>query len=667
MWFLPLLCYIFALVLTLTGIQYHISIFKYPAYLVIPFTLAVFIPLSITFLLPLDYVAHNSPLSIIWFDLPDKVILYLWKFNYWITFLLTWLILPLLQEFFRSGYFNKLSKFKDAVKRNIKFQLIILGVSTAGLVYLILEVGLSLSHLKLMIIALSHIYSLVLALWLMAHGLISIPRNKWISGSLLQDLNHHYLKVPKLVDNLEDIKITFKEDVLQVLVLTKNFTSTSGEDFRFRDWILQLHKKIPLDIKEFMEQQYTHDDPGNTISRDQVTTHFMTKLTANFNLNLNKLNSYEAEFNSVLKKIVSLEDVLNCSANDNLQQRSRLVYRIDNHLTLLLPKNKFMLEYYIRPVINRLLSIVLFVSSFIILESEFFHSTPISLMNILIYSTGINNHNLLQLIVCCITFSYMLFASLNSLTRLKIFNMYHLVPHNSDPVSACFYTTYIARLTIPLSYNFITLFVSRNSIFESWFGKSIHLTGLFNSMNNWIPRFVLIPVLLTVFNVYDKLKKKMGLTSDMYDSWAVFDDDENGEPNGDIENLSNKRKDLIIVEAKRIINREMLKLSQQRSSRPESLRPFNLTNAANLNYETNRLQFNNSLMEPTNQRVDASYNDDVPDNTNDVNGSGIQNSNIWGKLGGVISGIRSNVATTFNQNNARAYRDDPDDPDNILL
>ena len=416
-----------------------------------------------------------------------------------------------------------------------------------------------------------------------------------------------------------------------------------------------------------MEQQYTHGE-SNTINRDQVTTHFMTKLTANFNLNLNKLNSYEAEFNSLLKKIVSLEDVLNCSTNDDLQQRSRLVYRIDNHLTLLLAKNKFILEYYMRPVLNRLLSIILFISSFIILESEFFHSTPISLMNILIYSTGINNHNLLQLIVCCITFSYMLFASLNSLTRLKIFNMYHLVPHNSDPVSACFYTTYIARLTIPLSYNFITLFVSRNSIFETWFGKSIHLTGLFNSMNNWIPRFVLIPVLLTVFNVYDKLKKKIGLTFDLYDSWALFDDDdENGENRSDVENLNNKRKDLIIVEAKRIINRETLKLSQQRSSRPETLRPFNLTNAANLNYESNRLQFNNSLMESTDQRVDSSYSDDVTDNRNDLNSSGILNSKLWGKLGGVINGIRSNVATTFNQNTRREYRDDPEDSDNILL
>lgn len=666
MWFLPLVCYVFSLFLTLTGIQWHISIIKYPLYLTVPLALAVFIPLSIIFLLPIDYVAHNSPLDIVWFDLPDRVILYLWKFNYWITFLLTWLILPLLQEFFRSGHFSKLSKLKDAAKRNIKFQFIILGVSIAGLIYLMLEVGLSLSHVKLMIIAMSHIYSLVLALWLMAHGLISIPRNMWISGSLLQDLNHHYLKVPKLVDNLEDIKITFKEDVLQVLVLTKSFTSASGEDFRFRDWILQLYNKIPLELKEFMEQQYRHD-ASNIIARDQVTVHFMTKLTASFNQNLYKLNSYEAEFNSLLKKIVSLEDVLNCSTNDNLLERNRLVYRIDDHRSLLLPKYRFLFEYYFRPVCNRLLSIVLFIVSFLILESEFFHSTKISLINVLIYSTGINNHNLLQLIVCCIIFSYMLFASLNSLTHLKIFNMYHLVPHNSDPVSACFYTTYIARLTIPLSYNFITLFVSRNSIFEDWFGKSIHLTGLFNSMNNWIPRFVLIPVLLTVFNVYDKLKKRLGLTSDLYDSWALFDDDENNERNTDIENLNNKRKDLIIVEAKRTIDREMLKLTQRRTSPADTLRPFNLTSAADLNYENNRLQFNTSLMEPVNQRIDSFHNEDEQNssNTNDIEPRA---SKLWGKIGGVLNGLKSNVSTNFNRNTSREYRDDPtEDEDNILL
>lgn len=667
MWLLPVLCYLFALFLTLSGIQYHIHIFKYPVYLVIPITLAVFIPLSIIFLLPIDYVSHNSPLSIVWFDLPDKVILYLWKFNYWITFLLTWLVLPVLQEFFKSGHYNKFNKLRDALKSNIKFQLAILGASIAGVIYLILEVGLSFSHLKLMIIALSHIYSLVLALWLMAHGLISIPRNKWISGNLLLNLNHHYLKVPKLVDNLEDTKIAFKEEVLQVLILSKHFTSASGEDFRFRDWILELYNKVPLELKDLMEQQHLQES-NNSITRDQITEQFMTKLTANFNLNLNKLMACEAEYHALIRKIISLEDIISAGTNDNLEQRNRLIYRIDNHRSLLLPKYNFIVEYYIRPILNRLLSIVLFMSSFVVIESEFFHSTHLSLMNILVYATGIHKHNLLQLIVSCVTFSYMLFASLNSLTHLKIFNMYYLVPHKSDPVSACFYTTYIARLTIPLSYNFITLFISRKSIFEKWFGESIHLTGLFELMNSWIPRFVLIPVMLTVFNVYDKVKKKIGLSSDLYDSWALFDDDENGE-NGDIENINNKRKDLIIVEAKRIVNRELLKLSHQRSANSDSLRPFNLSNAANINYENNRQTFNDSLTSSTNQRIDSTYYNDEPVNVQNTSQPiNAQNSDLWGRIGGAFNGIRTNVATRLANNRTREYRDDPiDESDDLVL
>ena len=152
--------------------------------------------------------------------------------------------------------------------------------------------------------------------------------------------------------------------------------------------------------------------------------------------------------------------------------------------------------------------------------------------------------------------------------------MYHLVPRNSDPVLACWYTMYTARMAIPLSYNFITLAVDRSCIFETWYGQSIKLTGLFNLLNNWIPRLILIPVFLNMFHVYDKLKRKIG--------WANFDDDE--DDNANDPRFSN------IAEAKRIVNREV-------SRRELRLRPFNLTNSttstthedlANMNYERNR-------------------------------------------------------------------------------
>lgn len=650
MWAIPLAAYIIALLATIAGIQFHINIFHYPIYVLTSLTLAVFIPLSIIFLLPVDYISHNVTNKLPLFSVPDNVILILWKSNYWTTFLLTWLLLPVLQEFYRSGHYNKLDKLKDALKRNMKFQLIILSISVLGVLYLMVESGLTLNHIKLMIIAISHIYSLVLALWLMAHGLINLPKNKWIQGNHLANVNQYYLKVPKAIDNLEDTKISFKEEILQVLVLTKNFTSDSEEDFRFRDWILSLYDKIPQHLKSSMESQYL-ENSNNSITRDQLTPQFMTKLTANFNLNLSKLIAYEAEFDSLLVTITRLEDIIEARSNSAKQ----IVYRLNNHRNLINPRATYIFQIYIAPVLSRLTSVILFIGSITILQSEFFHSTHLSLINYLIHTTGIKNHHLLQLLVSSVFFSYMLFSSLNSLTHLKIFNIYHLVPHNSDIVSACFYTTYTARLTIPLSYNFITLFFSRESIFEQWFGKSIHLTGLFNLMNNWIPRFILIPVILAMFNVYDKLKKKLGLHSDLYDSWVIFDNDENDDPS-DLENMQNKRRDLIIVEAKRIINREMFKRQQQRST--ENLRPFNLSQAANINYENNRRNFHESLANQSSGRIDEEeeLNTQLGFLNNPLTNE--TSNSLWGRLGGAFSGLKSSVSRFA----PSGYRDEVEDP-----
>ncbi|CAD1812712.1 LMBR1-like membrane family protein [Candida parapsilosis] len=640
MWIAPTICYVLILLLSLLGIRYHINIFKYPVYLTLPLTLGIYIPLSIVFTLPLDYVSHNtqSTQEITWFGLPDTVILYIWKSNYWITFLLTWIILPVLLEFYRSGHHDAYSKLKDAIRENLKFQVIMISVSLVGLIYMLIEVGLNLNHLKLMIIAISHVYSLILATWLMGHGLISIPRNKWVQGSVVNDLNHHYLKLPKLVDDLEDVRISFREDVLKVIVLKQNYTSESIEDFKYRDWILNLYDSIPGEIREQVEKQYLHDT--TTIDRDQLNDQFMTSLNSSFSSNLNRLIGYQSEFNRMISKILRLEDVLTAVSS------RELIFRVDNHRVLWSPKFNFIYWYYLRPISNKIAAAVLGVASLVILQSEFFHSTKISLMNVFVYSTDIHNHSFLQFAISCIVFSYMLFAALHSLTQLKIFNMYHLVPRNSDPVSACWYAMYIARLTIPLSYNFITLFVSRDSIFEKWYGQSVHLTGLFNLLNNWIPRLILVPVLLAMFHVYDKVKKRLGF-GDLYDSWILFDEDE--EHNNDD---SNKRSDLIIVEAKRIVSREM-------SRRQMHLRPFHLTNSsadninnlnpADANYERRRREFNNTLA----NRIDNSPDEEPVyyDGTLNAPQGGIR-----GRIGQFFGGFFQRNEHSAPQ---RPYRDEP--------
>lgn len=647
MWIFLLLCYVLAGIISLAFLQYHIKLFRHKFYLQVPLFLAIYMPLSITFFLPVDYVSHNLDTPVFGFNISDKAILIMWKSNYWSTFLLTWLILPVLQEFYRSGHFHRLPKLKDAFRAHLKFQAVVLLVGIAGAIYLMLEVGLTFGHLRSMIIALSHIYALILALWLMAHGLVAIPRNRWMEGNLMHNLNHHYLKVPPLVDNLEDSKIAFKEDLLQVLILEINYTSMSvAENFEHRDWIFHLSNQIPQELRDSVSQQYVYD-LANAITRDQVNVTFLKNLTYNFQNHLYKLTAYESEYNTLLQQISRLQTLVAAKAAQNQVEREQLMLSLA--FVPFPPKVNFYFQCYVKPIARRTFSVLLFAVSVVIVQSEFFHSTKLSLMNTLVYKTGIHKHNFFQAVFSSVIFLYMLFCSLNSLAKLKIFNKYHLVPRDSDPVSAAFYASYIARLTIPLSYNFITLFTSRESIFEEWYGKSIHLTGLFNLMNNWIPRLLLIPIVLTTFNVYEIIKKRIGLLSDFYGAWGDFvNDDELA----DSDNDPTKRRDLVIVEAKRIVSLEL----NRRNQNGQRLPNFS-GNGRHLEdvpfYESLANNVGQTFGGALSNRIDSSYHDEEDSRR-------LSLGNMWNRLGGTFNGIRDAVLSRLGRLEP-SYRDDPID------
>lgn len=660
MWVPLLLCYVAAGAVSLTFLRYHINMFRYPIYYVFPVVLAVYLPLSITFLLPIDYVSHVSSKPILGFEISDHTTLLMWKSNYWSTFALTWVILPFLQEFYRAGDYLKFDKIKTSLRRNLKFQAVVLASGIAGGIYLLLEAGLTLSSMRSMIISLSHIYALILALWLMAHGLIVLPRNRWLEGNLVQNLNHYYLKVPKLVDSLEDTKISFKEDILQVLILESNFTTASVEEnLEFRDWILDLSGKIPADLKSSVARLYVHDS-SRTITRSQLTASFMKNLTSSFQNHMSKLLAYGSEYDTLLSQIGRLQTLLEAKSIGDPRSRVVIMSGMNDFLP---PSANYYWQCHIKPIIARIFAAFLFLVSVIIVQSEFFHSTRLSIVNMIIFKTGLHNHNLSQATFSAILFLYMLFCSLNSLTRLKVFSMFHLVPRNSDPVSTCFYVSYIARLTIPLSYNFLTFFADRDSVFEEWYGKSIHLTGLFNLINSWAPRLLLIPIVLTTFNVYDKVKQRLGLHSDLYGSWADFDDEEqilNSSIHlGNIQN----RRDHIIAEAKRTVAME---LNRRNNVSNANLRNFALRSAADSVCERNQGDFNSNILSYESNRIDFNQEQFLNTLTNG-------NDGLWNRIGGAVNNLRSVVLSRFVGRDS-SYRDIPlnsqeydDDADENLI
>ncbi|CAN3372162.1 hypothetical protein DIURU_001863 [Diutina rugosa] len=517
--------------LSVVGVALWVNLRKNSLVLKASVLVAVFIPLSIVVLLPTDWVNHNRPQPLAGLDVGETTYLWLWRSAYWVTFALTWLVLPMVLEFYRSGHYHPIARIKDAFRANLKFQLMMLGLGILSAVYFMAEVGLTLGHFKSMVMGLTHIYSLVLTLWLMAHSLVSIPRQSWTTASPVSRLNYLYQRVVPLVDKLDDTRTGFRDDILRVMMLANNFAN----ELEYRDWILSLERRIPDELRTQLEREYRSEEPHLLVP--SVDENYMVSLTQKFNRHHDNLVAYQSEYTKLLLDITRLEDSLGHDPHS-------VVYRFATSN----PKRTYYWTVYGRPNLMRVVAVVSAVLSVTILFSEMVHSTKVSPVNVVVTRLAGYAQWMMMIFVYC----YMLVCALSSLTSVKVFNVYHLVPHDSDPVSASWYAMYVARTSFPLAYNFLGLLVSRTSVFEQWYGASLGLTGLFSALNEWLPRLILVPILMSAFNVYHRVKKRVGFME-----WFDDDSDAEADENRSLESPRDTRHEHVIAEAKRLVEREM--------------------------------------------------------------------------------------------------------------
>lgn len=498
--------------------------------------LAIYIPISIVFLLPIDILSSNDdgdgPHNV--FFVEPKNVLIFWKLDYWSAFVLMWLFLPLIQEYYRSGEFTPMAKLKDSIKSNIKFQLIVGGIGGVGLIYFFVQYGFNFQSFKDLLIALSHTYSLVLSLWLMSYGLISVPRRLWNNNvNLAHQLDHLYIEMPKLYDELNDSSYNYK-DICSIIKSCEQIPGIEQSVFKFE--IQELSKQVPSDLNlgnHVRSTQYT--------SIQQLSHVTLAKLQRTLKQETTNYQSAQFEFEKAKKRCIQLQDIVDSKSTGSLR------FRIGTNI-IRNEKVNYAIHVYALPILRIAFALVLFALSFIVIESELLHSTRFSIINIILVSGKLSST--VKLIFSSTVLAYMVFCALISLTRIKIFKVYHLFPKYSNPVSVVFFTMYSNRLTVPLSYNFLTLLQSQRvrSVFNDFLGASINLSVLGGFFNSTLPRLIIIPILFASFNVFDKIKKKL-----WFDYFDAFDSDDEEGHNESVQS----RKDTLIADGKGIIQREL--------------------------------------------------------------------------------------------------------------
>jgi hypothetical protein len=121
---------------------------------------------------------------------------------------------------------------------------------------------------------------------------------------------------------------------------------------------------------------------------------------------------------------------------------------------------------------------------------------------------------------------YMCVCALSSVNDVPTWNQRALVKRNTYSESACWYAGQIAKLTVPLAYNFLTFLprdIHQNSTFYNFLGRAINLTPLGTWFDYLFPICILLPVCATLFNLYGKIKNVLG--------FGILEDDEGEEEN----------------------------------------------------------------------------------------------------------------------------------------
>ncbi|KAI9654201.1 MAG: hypothetical protein M1821_006729 [Bathelium mastoideum] len=505
--------------LVLLLLRHYVPLRTAPAYLLTPVFLAIALPCSIILLVPIDLSSSASEGSGasrgIW--LPSRVVLVAWRICYWLTFCLTWFILPLLGEYVDAGYRDVKSRLLYSVRSNGRYQLMYLTIGIVAAVYLYFEYGFHTNSPKALVMALAYAWGLTLAIYLMGHGLVALPRRLIQNADTANRLRRLQARAPKVNDKLTEAMDELDGLETQVMQLRQKRMGLSRD---FQDWIEDL-----VETSALPESRLAGAGSSTRANVPAVVTErYLADLTRKLKRARHKKARFEVEWTYLVRDASDAQAILNSSASKRLEfDRAVGPGRSKGRFTVLTPYTRYLLHRHISPAVRRGLGGILALASVAIVWSEV--TTPLwhklSLIGLAVSPTG--NVNFGGQVIAAAWICYMCLAALYTVSTAKVWGNRALVVRQTYPESAAWYSYQVAKLTVPLSYNFITLLpqhVYEATTFYTFLGRLINLTPLGKGFSRWFPLFLLLPVLAAAFNLYGRVPKVIG--------WSSLEEDDDG-------------------------------------------------------------------------------------------------------------------------------------------
>ncbi|OTF72868.1 LMBR1 domain-containing protein 2-like protein, partial [Euroglyphus maynei] len=442
-----------------------------------------------------------------WSYVPKNVLKNLWKFIYWSSQLLTWIILPIFQSYSMSGEFTVWKKIESSLKENLKYYCCFGFLFLIFLFYYASKERLTFESLKIFCISASNTFGLFLLLILLGYGLVDIPRNclKNYHCNHQYKLNYLYFRIGKLNEEKYEANCHL-EDLLDEL--RAYYVKISKENgYRY------LMRKLQIIIEKCPES--FRNDLNETIECD-LNFELNEKRLVNLNSKIKKAiqtsHRTEVQYSMLIQQAIRYDGIIEELNNNNTHKTniglSDDFSNIERWLLEHVPKFEFLLRrkhVIIYKIFFLIFGYLFTFFSVVIIWSEFtfsIKSIPISIFALIIKLIDYN-YFWIELF-SMLSIAYLSCCCYYTIFKIRIFNYYYLSKHQqTDEYSLIFSGMLLCRLASPLCLNFLSLIhfdshISNESIeVETSFTEIMGHMDTISYISDYI--FIYLPLFMSIF------------------------------------------------------------------------------------------------------------------------------------------------------------------------
>ncbi|XP_029019677.1 G-protein coupled receptor-associated protein LMBRD2B-like [Betta splendens] len=455
-----------------------------------------------------------------WSYIPDGVLPVFWRVVYWSSQFLTWLLLPFMQSYARSGAFSRVAKIKTALFENAiyygTYLLIFISLLTLATHP---QWKLTWSELQTIGITAANSWGLLLLVLLLGYGLVEIPRTCWMSSSHSYLLAKTYFKLAKMAAE----KAAAEENLADVMEEVATCNDSVRYNHSLRKCVDTIIMKCPTEHQENMSRNAESVGGEQNVlptKRRLVTLHKKV-ITA-----VQRLSQARVQWSILLDQAFHLEDVdksHSSSVRHFTHSFPSSQHRGWIHRFLCTPTVEWYWECVFRQSVHRLLAVLLCLLSAAVVWSEctFFSTHPVLSLFAVFVQVAEKHYNYIYIEAACfVSILFMCVCVYSTVFRIRFFNYYHLVPHHqTDAYSLQFSGMLFCRLTPPLCLNFLGLIHMDSTVshqdriqtsYTSIMGSMHLLSFISDGFYIYYPMLVLLLCFATFYNLGSRCLNLLG-------------------------------------------------------------------------------------------------------------------------------------------------------------